>query len=492
MTKNLVVDNTPAINSSRKKRACKLCHCVGHDIRNCPQNPQTKTLRQDYPDESLTTGCKRGPKAPKRQSSSNTLSQIPEDDEGISDDGFESDDEPDVADDDAEINEDDDENEELPDKIGDIPTEILPGVSLQYTAIDLTREEVESEPSIPSVEAHMQNVPEFKPRRRLTTGYLPHSINYEHIPKDAESEWDFFHLFLTDEILEQFVDSSNAYAAAKIPKAEWKQDITTFEMLTFLGIILYLGIIKYPSMEDAWSSDVAVGHPYLRSAMQFRRFKQILRSWHWVDTSIYSAEERKQMNKESPFWAVEEFVSKLSDRFAECYFPGQFLSVDEQCFAFKGRHRCRCYNPNKPNKWHFKAFALNDAMTGYQLGHFMYEGKDVKRDEVPGDLKAILGDRKLTATEYPVVRLLSSSEFHFQNFIVGLDNWYTGTILFIVLALARGMHLVGTVKGNRAGLPKDLLFEDKERKPAVMQQWLRRLFAGKQNCTLQHGKTTSQ
>lgn len=50
-------------------------------------------------------------------------------------------------DDDAEINEDDDENEELPDKIGDIPTEILPGVSLQYKAIDLTREEVESEPA---------------------------------------------------------------------------------------------------------------------------------------------------------------------------------------------------------------------------------------------------------------------------------------------------------------------------------------------------------
>jgi hypothetical protein len=99
----------------------------------------------------LTTGCKRGPKAPKRQSSSNALSQIPEDGEGISDDGFESDDEPDVADDDAEISEDDDENEELPDKIGDIPTEILPGVSLsQYTVIDLTREEVESEPSIPS------------------------------------------------------------------------------------------------------------------------------------------------------------------------------------------------------------------------------------------------------------------------------------------------------------------------------------------------------
>ena len=34
----------------------------------------------------------------------------------------------------------------------------------------------------------------------------------------------------------------------------------------------------------------------------------------------------------------------------------------------------RCYNPNKPEKWHFKCFALNDSLTGYMINVYLHEG----------------------------------------------------------------------------------------------------------------------
>jgi len=39
--------------------------------------------------------------------------------------------------------------------------------------------------------------------------------------------------------------------------------------------------------------------------------------------------------------------------------------IDEMAIAFKGRHRCKRYNPNKPDKWHLKSYCLNDSETGY-------------------------------------------------------------------------------------------------------------------------------
>lgn len=40
-----------------------------------------------------------------------------------------------------------------------------------------------------------------------------------------------------------------------------------------------------------------------------------------------------------------------------------------------------------------------------------------------------------------------------------MDNWYTSLPSSVHLHLEKGIHCVGTVKANRTGLPKDLLFK---------------------------------
>lgn len=100
----------------------------------------------------------------------------------------------------------------------------------------------------------------------------------------------------------------------------------------------------------------------------------ILRAWHYTDYTGLSAEEIKAFKAEDPFWAVRAFTEALAERCQSVYNPTMMLDIDEQTIPWKGRHKCCCYNPKKPEKWHFKVFSLNDSITGY---HYAMNGVDL-------------------------------------------------------------------------------------------------------------------
>ena len=105
-----------------------------------------------------------------------------------------------------------------------------------------------------------------------------------------------------------------------------------------------------------------------------------MRCFHWENVLSFTAEERRLKSKNDPFWRVTAgYCDKLAANFFDYYQPGQMMDIDEMAIYFKGRHKCRCYNPNKPEKWHFKAYCLNDAETGYLLHFKLYAGKSEVR-----------------------------------------------------------------------------------------------------------------
>ena len=59
----------------------------------------------------------------------------------------------------------------------------------------------------------------------------------------------------------------------------------------------------------------------------------------------------------------------LSDTFLQWYDSYQQVNVDEGYFGFKAR----CYNPNKPWKWHLEAFCLSVPITGYLIRYLRVE-----------------------------------------------------------------------------------------------------------------------
>ncbi len=104
------------------------------------------------------------------------------------------------------------------------------------------------------------------------------------------------------------------------------------------------------------------------------------------------------------------------------------------------------YNASKPEKWHFKIFALNDSAAGYMSNFYLYHGKE--EDRPP----------EIAATMYPITQLLTKN-YHHKNHILYTDNWYT-SIPVLTYVRSKGCHLVGTIKANKKGLPRDAIFSD--------------------------------
>jgi hypothetical protein len=140
------------------------------------------------------------------------------------------------------------------------------------------------------------------------------------------------------------------------------------------GVFLHMGMKRQPSMRSYWSNDPRYSDAFVKKCFSRERFELLKKALHCVNPSAYSNEEIKNKQKEDSFWRVKPFLDHLCDKYQLHFVCGQNLDVDEMCIGFKGRHVARCYNPNKPEKWHLKAFCLNDSKTGYLHRFYMYQG----------------------------------------------------------------------------------------------------------------------
>ena len=142
------------------------------------------------------------------------------------------------------------------------------------------------------------------------------------------------------------------------------------------------------------------------------------------------------------------------------------MDIDEQCIPFKGRHKCKCYNPKKPETFHFKAFGLNDAITGYLSNFYLYGGKAENR---PADVPATL---------WPLKKLLLYAQYISKNHILATDNWYSSILAAEFVKGTIHAEYLGTIKVNKSHLPADGKFPKKGRnkkRRGEMKQMMARL-----------------
>jgi hypothetical protein len=254
---------------------------------------------------------------------------------------------------------------------------------------------------------------------------------------------EFFSKLFTVDVMRVFVDATNAYAFAR-NRVSW-ETLTIAEFKVFLALVLYFGVVSLPSRRMAWSTTSIFNMPWPASVMTCKRFESIMNNWHWIDTSHMGNEERRAKNKENSFWTVQGYCDMLAQSFAAHYICPQCFDIDEQCIPWKGRHMSKCYNPSKPAKWHLKVYALNCADTCYQMNFFMYQGRDEDRPQ------------GMAATVFPIWYLLKDRTQWNKKMILYVDNWYT-SIAVVTLCHAWGIHVVGTTRVNKKGLPKEGIF----------------------------------
>lgn len=160
---------------------------------------------------------------------------------------------------------------------------------------------------------------------------------------------DLLSALLTDDIVDTFVMSTNACAQAEVKN--WVP-ISKAEFKLYIGIVLYMGFVQVPQREEYFSG--LTRQQEVASRMTYKRFCGITTNLHYINTSTWSKQKRKEEKSKDCFYLVTPFVTALAANCRSCYRPMQHLCIDEQCIPFKGRHVARQYNPQKPNKFHLK------------------------------------------------------------------------------------------------------------------------------------------
>jgi hypothetical protein len=66
----------------------------------------------------------------------------------------------------------------------------------------------------------------------------------------------------------------------------------------------------------------------------------------------------------------------VTERFAACWIPRQYIAIDEGTIPFKGNVHFKVYNPNKPDKYGIKTYKLCDSSNSYCCQFDLYVGQN--------------------------------------------------------------------------------------------------------------------
>uniref|UniRef100_A0A3P9JJR6 PiggyBac transposable element-derived protein domain-containing protein n=1 Tax=Oryzias latipes TaxID=8090 RepID=A0A3P9JJR6_ORYLA len=248
---------------------------------------------------------------------------------------------------------------------------------------------------------------------------------YQHFTPDCiDLPFQYFTRYFDDQIIRHITYQTNLYAAQK--------DInTTFttnenEILTFVTILIYMGIVELPSVDDYWARETRV--PQVANLMSSKRFRLLKRVIHFNDnTMIYGTSDR--------FFKIRPLFNPQS--------------VDEVMVAYKGKKagKLRQYIKSKPDKWGFKLFA-RASEDGFIHDMVLYQGKTtLEAHDVP--LKP--EQEGLGATSQIVSVLVSTMSFPTTTAIYA-DNFFTSLELVRYLR-DHNCRYTGTARENRIGKP---------------------------------------
>ena len=262
-----------------------------------------------------------------------------------------------------------------------------------------------------------------------------------------------FRSFLPQSLTAVIAAASTAYVHATTTPAQRRKMTTMFHdgvlsdahILCFVAALFIMGEKKLPNKHMYWEKY----HTDARLMVLFPTygdFSFMARRLHFVDTSAISAAEQQARNKKDSFWKLGDFPAELSELFRHFRVPLSELTIDEFVIPFKGRHRSRMVNKDKPKKYHLKGFSLNEARTGYCLGFYMYRGAEEQRPP------------NVSASAWPIHALLSHyKELHHGNYRLFADNWFTGVGVVQDVA-SWGLDYTGTCRKDRV----DGAFDDED------------------------------
>lgn len=255
---------------------------------------------------------------------------------------------------------------------------------------------------------------------------------------NSASPFDFFTLFFDDEVVNLIVMETNKYAHDKLNTPgtsnqsrinKWT-DIDKDELHEFFGIIMWMGLVKMPSISHYWKTSVLYKSE-IPFYMSRNRFELILSVIHVSDNNNAPGQNR--------LYKIQPLVDILVDKFNTVLIPEKNVCIDESMVPFRGRLMFRQYIANKRHRYGVKIFKLC-CHDFYTLQYKIYAGKE-----------ADIGQSVSTKV---VMQLMEP--YLDEGRCLFIDNWYTSIDLAEKL-LDRKTHVVGTLRANRKRNPTEVI-----------------------------------
>lgn len=205
-------------------------------------------------------------------------------------------------------------------------------------------------------------------------------------------------------------------------------------MKVFVGVILFVGIVKLPTLESYWRKDAPFRCTFIQSRFTRKRFMDILHHLHLADND----DEKAAEDPAAKFKPLLDLVNSVCQR---AWNPHQNFSIDEAMVPFQGRVKFLQYAPDKPEKWGIKMFKLCDS-DGYLFSCRVYTGARTDKDEAEGSVDRVVKDL--------VAPLTGQKPYH-----LFCDNLYCNIPLALWLQ-ERAIYITGTMRANRKFMPLEL------------------------------------
>ena len=204
-------------------------------------------------------------------------------------------------------------------------------------------------------------------------------------------------------------------------------------MLTFLAMIVLMGIIHKPRISMYWTKDGMVSTPVFSQLMRRDRFLFILRFLHFVDNKIYNPVDPDK----NELYKIREVSDMIRRRCSEAFYPGKKRSVDVSLVLFKQ------YIKSKRARFGIKLYQLCTT-DGILLDYVIYHG---------GMAQELTEVQDALITEnIPVTLML---KYLGKGNHLHVDNYYTSIALAKHL-LQNDTHVTGTKRENRKQFPGEL------------------------------------
>ncbi|XP_059425059.1 piggyBac transposable element-derived protein 4-like [Carassius carassius] len=228
----------------------------------------------------------------------------------------------------------------------------------------------------------------------------------------------YFELFFSKSVLQTVVEHTNAYGAMHCEgkKSPW-ENISIKYLKSFIALMIYMGMTKCFKLSDYWKKSYIYSMPFPARIMSRNKFFNICWGLHLNDPKVDAENEKKRGTPEyDRLCKIKPLYQDMRDACRASFHPSQNISIDEQMVASNTKNILLEYMEDKPTRWGYKLFVLEDSLCGYTWDFFIYEAK--------------VYSEKSKGISYDSVMSLANEKLLGRGYKLFVDNFYTSPMLF--------------------------------------------------------------